>query len=97
MNKEPDDVVFEIQDCGHGIPKNKQKKIFDILTQVDSGLDRAFSDIGLGLTIARGVVLSHGGKIWVESEPGKGSIFRFTLPITPIQEFEGKFKKVDIF
>ena len=97
VNKEPDDVVFEIQDFGRGIPKNKQKKIFDIFSQVDSGIDRTFGDIGLGLTIARGVVLSHGGKIWVESEQGKGSTFRFTLPLTPIQDLEGKFKKVDIF
>jgi signal transduction histidine kinase len=97
VNKEPDDVVFEIQDFGRGIPKNKQKKMFDIFSQVDSGIDRTFGDIGLGLTIARGVVLSHGGKIWVESEQGKGSTFRFTLPLTPIQDLEGKFKKVDIF
>jgi PAS domain S-box-containing protein len=91
VNKEVDDVLFEIQDFGQGIPKNKQKKIFDIVYQIDSGID------GLGFTIARGVVLSHGGKIWVDSDQGKGSIFRFTLPITPIQDQEGKFKKVDIF
>jgi signal transduction histidine kinase len=90
-NKEPDEVLFEIQDFGQGIPKNKQKKIFDIVYQIDSGID------GLGFTIARGVVLSHGGKIWVDSDHGQGSIFRFTLPITPIQDQEGKFKKVDIF
>jgi PAS domain S-box-containing protein len=97
VNKEPDDMLFEIQDFGHGIPKNKQKKIFDIFYQVDSGIDRTFGDIGLGLTISRGIVLSHGGKIWVESENGKGSIFRFTLPIKPIQDIEGKFKEVDVF
>jgi len=70
--------VSPVQDFGQGIPKNKQKKIFDIVYQIDSGID------GLGFTIARGVVLSHGGKIWIESEQGQGSIFRFTLPITPI-------------
>ena len=97
VNKDSDDVVFEIQDFGQGIPKNKQKKMFDIVYQVDSGIDPAFSEIGLGLTLARGVVLSHGGKIWVDSEQGQGNIFRFTLPIIPIQDQEGKFKKVDIF
>ena len=91
VNKEPEEVLFEIQDFGQGIPKNKQKKIFDIVYQIDSGID------DLGFTIARGIVLSHGGKIWVDSEQGQGSIFRFTLPITPIQDQEGKFKKVDIF
>jgi two-component system sensor histidine kinase VicK len=91
VNKEPEEVLFEIQDFGQGIPKSKQKKIFDIVYQIDSGIE------GLGFTIARGVVLSHGGKIWVDSQQGQGSIFRFTLPITPIQGQEGKFKKVDIF
>ncbi|MBN2599686.1 MAG: PAS domain-containing sensor histidine kinase, partial [Candidatus Thermoplasmatota archaeon] len=66
VNKESDDVVFEIQDLGQGIPKSKQKKIFDIVYQVDSGIDQTFSEIGLRLTLARGVVLSHGGKIWVD-------------------------------
>jgi histidine kinase len=77
VNKERDDIVFEVQDFGQGIPKNKQKKIFDILYQIDTGIE------GLGFTIAQGVILSHGGKIWVDSELGKGSTFRFTLPIVP--------------
>jgi PAS domain S-box-containing protein len=85
VSKEPDDVVFEIQDFGHRIPKNKQKKIFDIIYQVDSGTDRTFGDIGLGFTISRGIVLSHGGKIWVENENDEGNILRFTLPNKSIQ------------
>jgi PAS domain S-box-containing protein len=95
--KEHDDVLFEVQDFGRGIPKNKQKKIFEIFYQVDSGMDRKFGGVGLGLAISRGIVLSHGGTIWVESEASKGSTFRFTLPIKPIQDLEGKFKEVDIF
>jgi PAS domain S-box-containing protein len=87
VNKEPEEVLFEIQDFGQGIPKNKQKKIFDIVYQIDSGID------DLGFTIARGVVLAHGGKIWVDSEQGHGSTFRFTLPITPIQDQDGKNQK----
>ncbi|DAC72954.1 MAG TPA: hypothetical protein DSN98_02615 [Thermoplasmata archaeon] len=97
VNKEPDDVLFEIQDFGRGIPKNKQKKIFDIFHQVESGIDRTFGDIGLGLIISRGIVLAHGGKIWIESENDKGNIFRFTLPIKPTQDRDGKFKEMDIF
>jgi signal transduction histidine kinase len=85
VSKEPDDVVFEIQDFGHRIPKNKQKKIFDIIYQVDSGTDRTFGDIGLGFTISRGIVLYHGGKIWVENENDEGNILRFTLPNKSIQ------------
>jgi PAS domain S-box-containing protein len=97
VSKEPDDVVFEIQDFGHRIPKNKQKKIFDIIYQVDSGTDRTFGDIGFGFTISRGIVLSHGGKIWVESENNEGNILRFTLPNKSIQQREWKFKEVDVF
>jgi signal transduction histidine kinase len=94
-NKEPDEVLFEVHDSGRGIPKSKQKKIFDIVYQLDSGMNRNFSDIGLGLTISRGIVLSHGGKIWIESESGKGNTFRFTLPIKPAHDAQGKLKEAD--
>ncbi|MFH1101766.1 MAG: ATP-binding protein [Methanobacteriota archaeon] len=95
--KDKDQVLFEIQDFGRGIPKDKREKIFEIFYQVDSGMDRKFGGAGLGLAISRGIVLSHGGNIWAESEPGNGSTFRFTLPITPVQDLEGKFRDVDIF
>ena len=97
VNKEPDEVLFEVQDFGRGVPKNKQKKMFDIFYQLDSGLNHNFADIGLGLTISRGIVLSHGGKIWIESETGKGNIFRFTIPIKPVHDLGGKFKEIDIY
>ena len=95
--KTADYVLFEIQDFGRGIPKDKQDKIFEIFYQVDSERDRKIGGVGLGLAISRGIILSHGGNIWVESEPGKGSTFRLTLPITPVQDLEGKFREVDIF
>ena len=97
VRKTADYVLFEIQDFGRGIPKDKQDKIFEIFYQVDSERDRKFGGVGLGLAISRGIILSHGGNIWVESEPGKGSTFRITLPITPVQDLEGKFREVDIF
>jgi len=87
VNKESEEILFAVQDFGHGIPKSKQKKIFDIVYQIDSGIE------GLGFTIARGIVLSHGGKIWVDSEQGKGSIFQFTLPVPSLQGEVEKFKK----
>lgn len=90
-------VLFEIQDFGIGIPKDKQDKIFEIFYQVDARKDRNFGSAGLGLAISRGIILAHGGNIWVESEPGKGSTFRFTLPIKPIQNLEGRFRDADIF
>lgn len=95
--KDNDQILFEIQDYGRGIPKDKQEKIFEIFYQVDSGMDRKFGGAGLGLAISRGIILSHGGKIWVDSEPEKGSIFYFSLPITPVQDIEGKFRDIDIF
>jgi len=97
VRKTKDYVLFEIQDFGRGIPKDKQDKIFEIFYQADSERDRKFGGVGLGLAISRGIILAHGGNIWVESEPGKGSTFRLTLPITPVQDLEGKFREVDIF
>ncbi len=95
--KEKDDVLFEVQDFGRGIPTDKQDKIFQTFYQVDSSLDRKFGGAGLGLAISRGIVLAHGGKIWVESKEGKGSTFRFTIPIKPVKDMEGRFKDVDLF
>jgi signal transduction histidine kinase len=60
-------------------------------------MDRKFGGTGLGLAISRGIILSHGGKIWVESKVDKGSMFRFTLPLEPIKEAEKKFKELDMF
>ena len=95
--KEKDNILFEVKDFGRGIPKEKQKKIFETFYQVDSGMDRKFGGAGLGLAISRGIVIAHGGKIWVESEVGKGSTFKFTLPIKPIENVEDRFKQVDVF
>ena len=86
-----------MQDFGRGIPKNKQKKIFETFYQVDSGKNTKFSGAGLGLSISRGIVMSHGGRIWVESTLGKGSTFRFTLPLRPVKDIEERFKAIDIF
>jgi two-component system NtrC family sensor kinase len=90
-------ILFEIQDFGRGIPKNKQDKLFDIFYQTDAETDRKFGGVGLGLAISRGIILAHGGTIGVESESVKGTTFRFTLPIKPIQDLEGRFRDVDIF
>ena len=95
--KEEENILFEVQDSGRGIPKDKQEKIFGIFYQVDSGIDRKFGGAGLGLAISRGIVLAHGGKIWVDSDVGKGSTFYFALPIKSVVDMEEKFKGADIF
>ena len=77
--------------------KTKQKKIFDTFYQVDSGMDRKFGGAGLGLAISKGIIISHGGTINVESEPNKGSTFYFNLPLEPVKNIEDRFKEVDIF
>lgn len=99
VKKEYNDVLFEVEDFGRGIPRDKQDKVFETFYQVDSGKDRKFGGAGLGLAISRGIVIAHGGKIWVESEgkSGKGSTFRFTLPIETVIDIEKRFKGVDIF
>jgi signal transduction histidine kinase/CheY-like chemotaxis protein len=69
---------FSVQDTGMGIPADKQAGIFDAFTQVDGSTARRFGGTGLGLTISRQLVNMMGGRIWVESVLGQGSIFNFT-------------------
>ncbi len=73
-------LTVSVSDQGIGIPKDQQEKIFQRFYQVDGSTTRRFGGTGLGLAIVKGIVESHGGKVWVESEPGKGSIFYFTVP-----------------
>jgi signal transduction histidine kinase len=68
-------------DNGIGIKKEDQAKLFVPFVQLEKPLDRTKGGTGLGLTIARQIVEKHGGKIFVESEYGKGSRFTFTLPL----------------
>ncbi len=91
-------VLFEVRDFGRGIPKNKKEKIFETFYQVDCAKDsKLLGGAGMGLAISRGIVIAHGGKIWVESKVGIESTFRFVLPIKPVKDVEGRFKEIDIF
>ncbi len=72
-------VHVSVSDDGPGIPYDVQSKIFDKFVQIKS--DKALGGSGLGLTICREIIRAHGGTIWVDSVPEKGSTFTFTLPI----------------
>jgi two-component system sensor histidine kinase/response regulator len=72
---------FTVSDTGIGVPKEKQKAIFDSFTQADASTTREFGGTGLGLTITSRLAAMMGGAIWVESEPGKGSEFHFTVSV----------------
>ncbi len=72
-----------ITDNGIGIPKAELSRIFERFYQVDGSLTRRYSGVGLGLAICKEIVEAHGGQIWAESEPGKGSTFYFSLPKQP--------------
>ena len=75
-------VEISVSDTGVGIAAEDQPKVFEEFRQVGSDYAHKVEGTGLGLTLAKKFVELHGGKIWVESEPGKGSTFTFTLPIT---------------
>jgi len=72
---------FGVTDTGLGIPAEKQTSIFEAFTQSDSSSTRRFGGVGIGLTIASELVRMMGGRIWVESEIGKGSVFHFTISL----------------
>jgi PAS domain S-box-containing protein len=73
-------VLFSVSDRGRGIPADKREAIFERFGQVDASDSRERGGFGLGLPIARSIVEQHAGRIWVDSEPGRGSTFWFTLP-----------------
>ncbi|MDX1285696.1 MAG: ATP-binding protein, partial [Draconibacterium sp.] len=84
------EIVCFVKDTGIGIPKEKQESIFERFTKLDS-----FSQgTGLGLAISKNIVELHGGKIWLESEPGKGSVFYFTIP-SGKDDLESKVAELD--
>ena len=73
--------LVSVSDTGSGVSQADQQKIFEECQQADSSSTRKKGGTGLGLSIARRIIVLHGGRIWVESSPGHGSTFRFTLPV----------------
>jgi signal transduction histidine kinase len=77
---EPEQVVVTVSDEGVGVPPEEQERIFDRFYRVTGDLGSGTPGVGLGLYLCKAVVEAHGGRIWVESEPGRGASFIFTLP-----------------
>lgn len=83
-------IQLTVQDQGLGIDKNDFSKLFQKFQQIDSSMTRKVAGTGLGLAICKQIIELHGGKIWVESELGKGSKFIFILPVVYEEENMGK-------
>jgi signal transduction histidine kinase len=79
--RDGDSLRVSVADRGIGIPADRAERIFEKFYRVDNELTRKVSGTGLGLAISRELVEAHGGRIWVESTPGRGSTFSFTIPI----------------
>ena len=77
---QPGDLVVSVVDTGLGIAPADQPKVFERFKQVGDTLTDKPKGTGLGLPICREIVEHHGGRIWVESQPGQGATFYFTLP-----------------
>lgn len=88
-------LVFSVSDTGIGIPEEAQKIIFEEFRQVDGSTARRYSGTGLGLAISKKIIDLLGGKIWVKSIVGKGSIFSFTIPINYRNESWKKEQEIE--
>jgi two-component system phosphate regulon sensor histidine kinase PhoR len=80
VEKDHREIQISVKDDGIGIPREDLPRIFERFYRVDKGRSQELGGTGLGLSIVKHIVQAHGGQVWAESEPGKGSTFYFTLP-----------------
>jgi signal transduction histidine kinase len=79
------DICFSVQDAGPGIAREKHTQIFAPFYRIEDGVQRNTSGLGLGLFISAEIIRGQRGRIWVESDEGKGATFFFTLPLNPVR------------
>jgi CheY-like chemotaxis protein len=82
------EVHFAVRDTGIGIPKDRFDRLFKVFSQVDVSTTRRYGGTGLGLAISKRLSELMGGRIWAESEPGKGSTFHFTIVADEVEALE---------
>lgn len=86
-------VTVSVQDFGLGIPKEEQGKIFERFFRVKGKREKGIAGLGLGLYISHEIIKQHHGKLWLESEEGKGSTFYFSLPLKRTRSLKFKAKE----
>ena len=84
-NRNPGFLRIAVTDTGRGIVHSEHEKIFEYLYQVENNTETSHKGLGIGLYICKELVSSHGGRIWVKSQPGHGSTFFFTLPVFSLE------------
>ena len=82
LEQEGQNLVLEVADTGLGIPQDQLERIFERFYQVDGSMSRRFGGAGLGLALVKEIAKAHGGSVGVHSDPGQGSTFRVTLPVS---------------
>ncbi|SFM20264.1 response regulator [Methanolobus profundi] len=85
VTEQDNHILVNVTDTGIGITEEDQQKLFKAFTQIDSSTCRVYEGTGLGLALVKSFIELHGGRIWVESECGRGSSFLFELPLEPVQ------------